>query len=945
MSDKISSEQKELCQKILNHLQNNRYQEKVQYFIQPIKSFFDLNSELGRSFWDEYCSVIQEPKDLSTIEEKLQKNEYQSIASFHKDVKLCFNNAKIYNGSRNPHIAKAADVMLKVFQKEVKAAFEKPPVGVKSVAKKGLKLTLNAPKSSEKIIPKEKKANMVSSSNVSIVNSSARFDATVARNIMKVLNNLKASNWFRVPIDIAQDYYLDRIAVPMDFLKIEDKILHNEYSTMEEYARDVRRCFGNPLVYNHNVMHPNLDSKKYIQNIRRDSKVMLFRFEDEWSKHMGSRGVSPSLPELKDMLAAIEESFRVMSSTFDGVSAIEAFMCSIAFYFPNDPETVAEYNSIVSKPMNYGNILSMLIEAQYTATEDVLKDCELVAKNCATYYSKKNNVSLSVAKKEDALSIDAFNVFNKITVELEKLRGKRTVPIPDRVQDVHVDPTTTSVPVQSSKAVAEISGTDDKTHSAPEIKSSIEPITPVKKAPPYNVKAKYLWCLEELKAHKTKDNIQTVWPFLNAVDVKIYTDYFQAVSHAMDLSLMQKHINRDRYPDMMALWSDMDLIRKNCHAYAAFKGGFPDIEILADLSANVFRYLLKIVAQEIEALGTGDGSLYNSILPTDEAREIIMNAPAQPDLEQFYNERFLKLRLAEEQGADVSVATTEKSRQKQKPIAVVTNSYSGNLVPSPQSPEYHDEDPMVDFADPYDDYFQPAVVPTSSKRVAVKGSATKKAGNSQSFASPAPASGTVVTESGALEFESWELACYDLLKKLCKHEFIDTTKAGKAGVVVVNFFHPVVDLFPTIRDKYLSVISQPMDFAMIYNRLDMRGYLDAEDLFQKILLIFQNCIEYNSPAIPEDDGVRFIVMRCKHMIKYVKWLAHEILPLIDDTTKNDEKEREAMGTLRLTLQDVYRQDRLDVIDNYPILNGGRECFALIKKFEIRKYNKELSYFI
>jgi hypothetical protein len=81
------------------------------------------------------------------------------------------------------------------------------------------------------------------------------------------------------------------------------------------------------------------------------------------------------------------------------------------------------------------------------------------------------------------------------------------------------------------------------------------------------------------------------------------------------------------------------------------------------------------------------------------------------------------------------------------------------------------------------------------------------------------------------------------------------------------------------------------------------------------------------------------------MIKYVKWLAHEILPLIDDTTKNNEKEREAMGTLRLTLQDVYRQDRLDVIDNYPILNGGRECFALIKKFEIRKYNKELSYFI
>jgi len=41
---------------------------------------------------------------------------------------------------------------------------------------------------------------------------------------------------------------------------------------------------------------------------------------------------------------------------------------------------------------------------------------------------------------------------------------------------------------------------------------------------------------------------------------------------------------------------------------------------------------------------------------------------------------------------------------------------------------------------------------------------------------------------------------------------------------------------------------------------------------------------------------------------------------------------------------VYRQDRLNVIENYPILSGGRECYALIKKFEIRKFNKEFLFF-
>ena len=155
----------------------------------------------------------------------------------------------------------------------------------------------------------------------------------------------------------------------------------------------------------------------------------------------------------------------------------------------------------------------------------------------------------------------------------------------------------------------------------------------------------------------------------------------------------------------------------------------------------------------------------------------------------------------------------------------------------------------------------------------------------------------------------------------------------------------MVELYPSIQDAYLAVIAQPMDLSTIYNRLDMRGYLDAEDVFLKILLIFQNSITYNSPAISENEYLMSVVLRCEHMIKYVTWLAHELLPCTDDTMKEDENEREAMGSLRLSLRDVHRQERLTVIENYPILASGRECYALIKKFEIRKYNKELCYFI
>jgi hypothetical protein len=441
----------------------------------------------------------------------------------------------------------------------------------------------------------------------------------------------------------------------------------------------------------------------------------------------------------------------------------------------------------------------------------------------------------------------------------------------------------------------------------------------------------------------------------------------------MDLSLMEKKINRDRYPDMLSLWQDMDLTRRNCHAYSELKG-FADMGFLADLTADIFRYLLKLVATEVQDLGCNEGSLFATLLPSPEAREAIMHVVTPPEVVTFYESLFEKRRLAAEREQAEAAEATERALERTLERAVSVSSpavsssggqklkisFKQPPTPTPthtSSPTPHSCDPdesdlnLMAFDD--SQYQQP---PVSAKRAASKGSAAKKGVRAPSFvAAPyhdsvtATATSTIdssmVVESGGVQLEAWELACYDLLKKISKHEFIDTTKAGKAGVVVVDFYHPVVELYPSIEDAYLAVITQPMDLSTIYRRLDMRGYLDAEDFFLKLILIFQNSITYNSPAIEDNDYLKSVVLRCELMIKYVTWLAHEMLPCIDDTTKEDEQERQALGSLRESLRDVYRLDRLAVIENYSILSGGRECFALIKKFEIRKYNKELCYFI
>ncbi|CAK9295131.1 unnamed protein product [Gordionus sp. m RMFG-2023] len=44
-----------------------------------------------------YSSIIQQPMDFSTIRNKIENNEYETIGLFHKDVKLMCNNALTYN--------------------------------------------------------------------------------------------------------------------------------------------------------------------------------------------------------------------------------------------------------------------------------------------------------------------------------------------------------------------------------------------------------------------------------------------------------------------------------------------------------------------------------------------------------------------------------------------------------------------------------------------------------------------------------------------------------------------------------------------------------------------------------------------------------------------------------------------------------------------------------
>ena len=51
---------------------------------------------------EDYHTIVTEPMDLGTIEQKLDKSGYSSVEDFIRDVRLVWSNALKYNPPSNP---------------------------------------------------------------------------------------------------------------------------------------------------------------------------------------------------------------------------------------------------------------------------------------------------------------------------------------------------------------------------------------------------------------------------------------------------------------------------------------------------------------------------------------------------------------------------------------------------------------------------------------------------------------------------------------------------------------------------------------------------------------------------------------------------------------------------------------------------------------------------
>jgi len=67
----------------------------------------------------DYYDVIKEPMDLSTMEEKHEKDLYPTPEDFVKDAKLVFDNCRKYNNETTPY-AKSANKLEKFMWNQIR---------------------------------------------------------------------------------------------------------------------------------------------------------------------------------------------------------------------------------------------------------------------------------------------------------------------------------------------------------------------------------------------------------------------------------------------------------------------------------------------------------------------------------------------------------------------------------------------------------------------------------------------------------------------------------------------------------------------------------------------------------------------------------------------------------------------------------------------------------
>ncbi|GKY96538.1 hypothetical protein MPSEU_000613300 [Mayamaea pseudoterrestris] len=404
---------------------------------------------------------------------------------------------------------------------------------------------------------RQKKTKASNSATSSISASVARSITTGANTFpssqaLKILAGLrrrhnKSIGWFLKPVadKTIMNEYKAKVKYPSDISTMTTKIEKGLYPNVASMVLDLRRIFGNCLVYNTSIR----DSLRPLTvEVMQTSEDLLKVFLKDYP---GS--YPPLLYCWKLCIGVLDTLYNLLNPTDDKPTALY-FQHPVSYYcggqFPPD------YYEKVSKPMDFGTVTSNLIEGKYSTVEDFCSDCRLVLSNCVKYYN---------GRPDGVLFIEQANRLNELlSQQIEQLQRY----------------------VRSNVGAAN------------QAQANAPVIFPKPPAP------LLMEVLQELRETKytdkaTKISEPLMGPFEKPVSLSAFPDYMEAIKEPIDLSLIERRVKAGVYATPEDFEYDVNLIFKNSEKYYAPRGG----ERLVGMSktgAKLFRKLFYIKMRAFE---------------------------------------------------------------------------------------------------------------------------------------------------------------------------------------------------------------------------------------------------------------------------------------------------------------------------------------------------------
>lgn len=335
----------------------------------------------------DYSTIIKNPMDLSTMQQKVFKLEYTSLEDMEADFILMINNCLTYN-KKSTVYHKSAHKM----KDDGERIFDQ------ARAEQQRQIELEEQKETERREAKERIRNVF----LAIVNKLVKYDTLEI---------------FLQPVDpVEVPDYLTHIKNPMDLSTMKKKIDEEKYSSIEDLEADFQLMINNCFLFNEDdsdYFKIGRKMKAYGERVFKESKhtnpfatakcisgynknsdernnndVDEDQDDSEGDSEDDDSGNTEEDDDSKSQKTSEEHLFEIMTETLK--SLVEEDDHDV-FIEPVSLEDCPDYFDVIETAMDFSTMEMKLKNREYSALEDMEKDYNLMINNCKVYNGRNSD--------------------------------------------------------------------------------------------------------------------------------------------------------------------------------------------------------------------------------------------------------------------------------------------------------------------------------------------------------------------------------------------------------------------------------------------------------------------------------------------------------------------------------------------------------------------------